>query len=243
MNGFKQVSLALATAGMLSSGVAQAALVDRGEGLLYDTVLNLTWMQDANYLHTIGDASGGRMTWTQANTWASNLVFAGVNGWRLATNTPLVGPDWNGNHSFDGSTDIARNITSPRSELSYMYYVNLGLTADYSALGISQSNSGIFGNGTIGGQADVGLVRNLQSAAYWSGALYPPGGDAAFEFLMGQGVQTQTSPKDLQFFYVWAVHPGDIAASVPEPETYTMLLAGLGLLGVVARRRKQQSAV
>ncbi len=30
--------------------------------------------------------------------------------------------------------------------------------------------------------------------------------------------------------------------SVPEPETYAMLLAGLGLLGFVARRRKQQAA-
>ncbi len=28
---------------------------------------------------------------------------------------------------------------------------------------------------------------------------------------------------------------------VPEPETYAMMLAGLGLLGVVARRRKQKS--
>ena len=29
---------------------------------------------------------------------------------------------------------------------------------------------------------------------------------------------------------------------IPEPETYAMLLAGLGLMGVVARRRKQQSS-
>ena len=32
------------------------------------------------------------------------------------------------------------------------------------------------------------------------------------------------------------------AAPIPEPETYAMLLAGLGLLGFVARRRKQQAA-
>jgi hypothetical protein len=28
--------------------------------------------------------------------------------------------------------------------------------------------------------------------------------------------------------------------AVPEPETYAMLLAGLGLMGVVARRRQQK---
>ena len=31
-----------------------------------------------------------------------------------------------------------------------------------------------------------------------------------------------------------------VAAPVPEPETYAMMLAGLGLLGVMARRRKQK---
>ncbi len=30
-----------------------------------------------------------------------------------------------------------------------------------------------------------------------------------------------------------------LVSAVPEPETYAMLLAGLGLMGVVARRRKQ----
>lgn len=43
-------------------------------------------------------------------------------------------------------------------------------------------------------------------------------------------------------FYVNAELTYEYTAAVPEPETYAMLLAGLGLLGFVARRRKQGAA-
>jgi hypothetical protein len=114
MNGLKQMSLALTTAGVLTSGMAQAALIDRGGGLLYDDVLNVTWLQDANYAKTSGYDADGLMDWSAAKTWASGLNisrFAGesLTGWRL----PASGDYY--------------DITSPNCEMSYMYYVNLGL--------------------------------------------------------------------------------------------------------------------
>ena len=39
-------------------------------------------------------------------------------------------------------------------------------------------------------------------------------------------------------FHDWSIS----VAAIPEPETYSMLLAGLGLLGFAARRRKQKEA-
>jgi len=50
-----------------------------------------------------------------------------------------------------------------------------------------------------------------------------------------------------QIYHSRALAMGDgeqfaVANPVPEPETYAMLLAGLGLLGFMARRRKQQPA-
>lgn len=56
--------------------VVNAALYDRGGGLIYDSVLNITWLQNANY-------SGGTMTWDNAVDWADNLVFQNYNDWRL----------------------------------------------------------------------------------------------------------------------------------------------------------------
>jgi hypothetical protein len=38
------------------------------------------------------------------------------------------------------------------------------------------------------------------------------------------------------------IYAGAIAAAVPEPETYAMLLAGLGLMGAVVRRRGRKTS-
>ena len=238
MNGLKRLSLALATAGALASGSAQAGLESRAGGtMLYDNVLNITWLADANYAKTSVYDADGLMSWNAANTWAANLVFGGYDDWRLAANSP-VGVDWNTNYSPAGTTDSGYNITSTHSELSYMYHVNLSLKSSRFPSGNFQTGYGVHGNGTTGGQANVGLVNNLQSNVYWSGTAYPGLGGQAFGFDTGpgsQGLYDRTSER-----YAWAVRSGDVAAPIPEPETYAMMLAGLALLGVAARRRKQK---
>jgi hypothetical protein len=65
--------------------------------------------------------------------------------------------------------------------------------------------------------------------------------------IIGIGV-TNTPPEAFGMFnggtYVTSATTGFFAmavAPIPEPETYAMLLAGLGLIGFMARRRKQIS--
>ena len=84
-------------------GSANATLWDRGGGLIYDDVLNLSWLQNANYgagsIYDNGDSNtDGKMTWANAVAWANQLVYGGYEDWRLPI-TP------------DSRDNIAYNIT------------------------------------------------------------------------------------------------------------------------------------
>lgn len=62
--------------GLLFAGRANATLIDRGGGLIYDTALNITWLQNANQWGVTG-------TWDQAKSWADGLTYGGFDDWRL----------------------------------------------------------------------------------------------------------------------------------------------------------------
>ena len=236
--------LALALlASAVVTGNAQASLIDRGNGLLYDDVLNVTWLQDANYAHTSGYAgadSAGRMNWTTAKTWAADLVYGGYSDWRLPSNSPINGSSFNDSYAPDGSTDYGHNITSPHSELAYMYHVNLGLKSYYDTTGTTQSDWGIFGNGTYNGvddtsygQTNVKLVNNLQSYEYWSGSEYAPSPNLAWLFNTIGGFQGKYYKYDQ--LYAWAVRPGDVAA-VPVPGAFWLF--GSAMVGLMGLKRR-----
>ena len=59
------------------STTATATLIDRGNGMIYDSDQDITWLQDAN------NTGGLEVDWYTAKTWADNLTYGGYSDWRL----------------------------------------------------------------------------------------------------------------------------------------------------------------
>ena len=51
---------------LVISSPSPAELIDRGGGLIYDTELDITWLQDANYALSSGVDEDGAMSWDSA---------------------------------------------------------------------------------------------------------------------------------------------------------------------------------
>ncbi len=215
--------VALLLAGGLGfTGAAQAALHDRGGGLIYDDVLEITWLWDANYgagsayddggYDDGGDTTDGRMTWDNAVAWADGLSYGGYDDWRLPTSL-------NG----DGSGPCV-DFSCNDSEMGHMFYTNMQGSPGNSILVASDPND------------YLSLFENLQSQAYWSGTEYAPNTDrVAWGFSTGGGHQFD----DFKYYhsYAWAVRSGDVSA-VPVPAAVWLFGSGLiGLLGVARRKR------
>jgi hypothetical protein len=215
----------LAACSFLLLAPAQAALLDRGNGMIYDDVQNLTWLQDTRYAFTSGltgydyvDAFNrpahsvdpyGRMIWSQAMSWTEQLNFGGHSDWRLPTSDKVGGY----NHSD--------------SELGYMYYVNLGNKAAFTD-GVFNPNYGF---------VNAGPFLNLPvHTAFWTATPDAQAG-RVWSFQGSGGFQGTTSAD--QYFDVWVVRDGDVAA-VPEPSSAALLL--LALFGAGAMRLRSTSA-
>ena len=217
--------IAVLWAGLLTIGlstVAQAALIDRGNGLIYDDALDITWLQDANYAATQyaatsgaqGDADGA-MTWSTAQAWAGGVDYLGYTNWRLPTIGPLNGTSYDLNSSNYGETDNSYNNIQA-TELGHLFHESLGYLSKYFNWKYGSNSSSVFG-------------ASLQRDEYWSGS--ETSGVEAMYFDMSDGQQSY----DLKTreFYALLVSDGDVAMSpVPVPAAVWLFASGLmGMLG------------
>ena len=188
------------------------ALVDYGNGLIYDTGLNITWYDTSD--HT-------QRNLADAKAWAAALNVGGVNGWRLPS-TPDEPFLW----TYDGNGSVGFNITT--SEMGHLFYEELGNKGAYTKEGIPQSGYGL---------VYFGPFINLQAHSYISGTLQTPLNIDTWYFDFSNGQQDGT-PKGSLNHYALAVHDGNVGAPVPIPAGVWLL--GSGLVGLVGLRKKFQ---
>ena len=197
-----------------------------GPEAFYDTALNITWLRNAN--------AAGLMNWVTANAWANSLVVGGIGGWRLPTMLDTGNPGCD--FSYAGGTDCGYNVQTRSggttfSEMGHLFYVTLGNKA-FCDPALSTIDSCV-GPQPGWGLTNTGNFQNMQPAYYWSALGFDAG--IVWTFRTNEGSQVL----DLKDYArnALAVRPGDVAAPVPEPQTLALLLAGLGALLLVHRRR------
>ena len=236
---FKSLAAVITLSASVISGVANAGLIDRGNGLIYDDVLDVTWLQNANL-------SGTRMTWSDSVTWANNLDYGGFDDWRLTKvydegddgcNTSYTGTDcgYNVNSSFtDGNGDTFF------SELAYMFHENLGNVDYFDTNGNPQTGWNSvnisFTDGVTGNSVSF---ENLDRTGYWSGTESATVNGLSWSFSTHGGYQGLAGGDDR---YAWAVRDGDVATQVVSevPEPTSIAIFTLGLLGLTMRARQRR---
>lgn len=217
----------LAGAMLASAGTAQAALLNRGGGLIYDTVQDITWLADLNPSKTQYDNSGGaqgyangQMEWLQANIWANELAYGGYTDWRLPT---VVQPDASCSTQFDpGDGTGVRSYGSGcvGSEMGHLFYNDLGGNAGESLLDATGDSATEIAN--------LALFSNPQDGLYWSSTNYAPDSKFAWAFFTTNGDQNAWN-KGFQFIAL-AVRRGDSVSTVGEPGAIALSSLALGLM-------------
>lgn len=250
-----------ALASLSVAGPAQAALFDRGNGLLYDDELDITWLQDANYARSIGAGylGFGEFKWADALAWVAALEYGGYTGWRLPTVAPVNGASFQRAFSNNGSTDFGYARTGPDggwrdaaghpvSELGHMFYVNLGnagacMPSDIWPDGCNQPDEyGAVNTSFVDGQTGERVfITGIAEGWYLTGTELSERESWEFSFNFGGSHVSGKQPG-----WVWPVSDGDIAGAsqdAPEPSSLALLAAGLaGLLGMARRQRPSKPA-
>lgn len=183
---------------------ANATLIDRGNGFIYDDVLDVTWY---DYTHRLSD-------WNSAITWADELTLTfpdtGVmfTGWRLPTtqDSPYGEPYIWGTSGIPGDGNDPEGISHNwgynliNGELGYLFYEELGNYGGYNPDGSLPTDWGLM---------NTGPFTNLIDESYWTSTSYKnyPTDAWLFNFYNGCLKKFMKSGS----IYAIALHDGDIS--------------------------------
>jgi hypothetical protein len=262
----KLTHIALAAV-MAATGAANAATIDNGAGgngglfvNFFDGstsyVLNLGYTIDS-FTTKVAEAGALDLSWAADSNFTSFL--AGANAATLKFNvwaTEKVGPGriLNTIASAVPAAKVTNDIlrTEAGNLTTYLNNVNLNLAASDSYITTTNTANTYGGKGAPGAVQGTGnnLLNYNNAALYGTNVSYDTGvGFQRIDFAStGTAQSTYTAFTDegsavrVYLDSGNTLHIAAAVAAVPEPETLAMLLAGLGLVGSIARRRMKNAA-
>ena len=176
-----------------------------------------------------GTAIGSSFTASVNGQWIEDMTYGGGHIWASTFEGHVFELDpTNGNtiSSFDSVASFA----GVAFDGTYLYTTNGFYSGDDSIEKWSTSGS-FLGSISTGYNDGAGIGYSSTDNTFWVGYL---GGEVRHFDTTGTLLGGFTAGS--------AAHDGlEVYAPIPEPETYAMLLAGLGLLGFMARRRKESA--
>ena len=191
------------------STLAQASLIDRGNGMYYDTDYNITWL----------DQSSSSMKYEQAKTWVAGLSVGGFTDWRLPSSL-----------NKDGS-GLVWGYNATGSEMGHLFYTVL-TDKDHTEL---RNKGFVAPDGsypTPFGLTYMWPFQHLTAGIYWSGTPYNTSDTWTFNFATGGQYY---NVNDYGNGYALAVRDGDVV-TIPIPATVILLATGLaGLAGTMKK--------
>jgi hypothetical protein len=144
--------------------------------------------------------------------------------------------------TINATITLSESFTIPASVLYTFFDLQFG---GFGFPGGSVETSGstsffLASNPGLTGSFGTSTSGAIVNSSIW----FPPdNGDITFDSVVSSfTVTTLGGPADLTYAQIGYSRVSASVTAVPEPETYAMLLAGLGLLGFAARRRKQKAA-
>ena len=154
------------------------------------------------------------ITWLTDPTSGGLYTWEGANAWVEGLSV----------HGLKGwrlpiSDNNCSGFNCINSEFGHLFYTEFGVSPGSDIL---SSND-----------PDKLLFSNLSYLNYWTGTLHDDNNAWVFNFRYG--IQFWDSIRTPLLKFTTAVHSGDIITMIPEPTTYAMLLAGLGLMGFLRK--------
>lgn len=230
----------------LNANAALTSYTNEGVDLVYSSVSDVTWTKDANLFKTMYDADPNLISKIAAVTSTYNDPY-----WGLQTiSAAYVG------FSDDADFFINGKVTwwGALAFVNYLNSINYSGSSKWRLPTISSfigdflppSNGGVLGDEfselfyyELGGKAGAVFPNTAtfdnENYAYWTGTEYDAANWYASYFISDTPNHRSFDYKNYWYF-AWAVSPG-MVSSIPEADTSAMLLAGLGIMGAVLRRR------